>query len=133
MVLEADDQLVGGDVAGAQDYEGLDYVAAYGVRAGDDRGLCDGGVLDESALDLEGADPVPGGDYHVVGPADEIVVSVLVLVSLVARVVPVTLEDASGGLLVAPILTEQPDGSLRFDAHGYLALTLQSEARHPLR
>ena len=79
-------------------------------------------MLYESALDLEGADAVAGGDYHVVGPADEIVVSVLVLVGLVAGVVPVSLEDASGGLLVAPILTEEPDGPLRFDAHGYLAL-----------
>ena len=45
--------------------------AALLIGGGDGGGLGDGGVGDERGLDLEGPDPVAGGDDHVVVAALE--------------------------------------------------------------
>ena len=55
-------------------------------------GLGDGGVGDERGLDLEGPDPVAGGDDHVVVAALEPEVAVLVLADLVAGRPPLAVE-----------------------------------------
>ena len=66
-------------MAVAQDDDGAHDRAALVVGRGDDRGLGHGGVLDERRLDLERADPVAGGDDHVVGAALEEQEAVVVL------------------------------------------------------
>ena len=67
-----------GRVAVAQHDDRAHDRAALLVGRGDHRGLGHGRVGDERGLDLERADPVAGGDDHVVGAALEVQVAVLV-------------------------------------------------------
>src|SRR5512137_155329 len=63
-------QLPGGLRPGLEDEEGLGHVALHRVGARDHRRLGHRPVLDEGALQLEGADAVVGALEDVVGPAD---------------------------------------------------------------
>src|SRR5713101_3174972 len=58
MLLQFGGEGVRRGVAGGEDHEGLDDLAAEGVGLADDGGLGDGGVLDQGRLHLEGADAV---------------------------------------------------------------------------
>ena len=66
-------------MAVAQDDDGAHDGAALVVGRGDDGGLGHRGVRDQRRLDLERADPVAGGDDHVVGAALEEQEAVVVL------------------------------------------------------
>ena len=79
MLLQLAGQLVGGRSTIPQDDDRADHGPALGVGGGDRRGLCDGRMGDERRLDLEGADPVAGGEDQVVAPPLEPEVAVLVL------------------------------------------------------
>ena len=72
--LLADDQ---GDVA-------VDALALDVVRIADHRRLGDRGVADQRAFDLGGAEPVAGDVEHVVDPAGDPVIAVLVAAAAVA-------------------------------------------------
>ena len=73
-------------VAVAQHDDGAHDRAALVVGRGDHGGLGDRLVGDQRGLDLERADPVAGGDDHVVGAALEVQVAVLVARDAVAGV-----------------------------------------------
>ena len=73
----------GGEAVAQHDDRAHDR-AALVVGRGDDRRLGHRRVLDERRLDLERADPVAGGDDHVVGAALEVQEAVLVLGDAVA-------------------------------------------------
>ena len=60
-------------------------------------------MLEAGALHLEGADAVPGGDDHVVGPSDVPVVTVLILYGRVLGVEPLAAERLDACVLVAPV------------------------------
>ena len=70
----------------AQHDDGADDAAALVVRGGHDRGLGNGGMGRERGLHLERADPVAGGDDHVVRAALEVEEPVRVGVDAVAGV-----------------------------------------------
>ena len=86
-----------------EDDERLDHVPLDLVGGGDGGRLGDGVVLEAGRLDLEGADPVAGGDDHVVGAARVPDVAVLVLGRGVLGVEPLAAEGLLAGLLVAPV------------------------------
>ena len=67
-----------GFVAVSEDDDGADDRAALVVGRGDHGGLGDRLVGDQRGLDLERADPVAGGDDHVVGAALEVQPAVFV-------------------------------------------------------
>ena len=71
-------------LADLQGHIGVDALALDVVRIADDRGLGDLGMGDQRALDLGGAEPVPGDIDHVVDPAGDPVVPVLVAPRAVA-------------------------------------------------
>ena len=73
-----------GREAVAQDDDRAHDAAALLVGRRHDRGLGHRGVGDERGLDLERADPVAGGDDHVVEPALEVEVAVVVAADAVA-------------------------------------------------
>ena len=68
------------------------YLPPLLVRTGDHGRLGHGVVLDQCGLDLEGADPVPGGDDEVVLAGEEPEESVLVLHAAVPGQVEVSTE-----------------------------------------
>src|SRR5262249_44137985 len=78
MLLARAHQLVARGVARLEHDEGLHHLAAHGVGAGDHGRLDHRVMLEQRALDLERADPVAGGDDHVVGAPDEPEIPVLV-------------------------------------------------------
>ena len=88
VLLELADEPRARLVPGAEDNERLDDLAPFGVRYAHDGALGNRGMLEEGALDLEGADPVRRGDDDVVRASDEPQVSVLVSRRPVARQVP---------------------------------------------
>src|SRR5438445_7985413 len=127
VLLEVRRQLVGGIVSGRQHDERLDDRSAHGIALGDHGCLRAGGVLDQRALDLEGPDPVAGGDDHVVGAADEPERAVTVDVGAVAGHVPVAPLADLGRRGFAPVLSEQPDGPLGLKPHGDVALRVGAQ------
>ena len=84
MLLQLPGQVVAGLGTVAQDDDGAHRLAANLVGGRDRGGLGDGGVGEQRRLDLEGPDPVAGGDDHVVAAALEPEVAVLVLGHAVA-------------------------------------------------
>src|SRR3954469_20903107 len=103
VVLDVLDQLVTRGVALGQHDERLDHVSAPFVGRRDSGRLLHGRVLEAGGLDLERADPVAGGDDHVVGAALVPDVAVLVEARRVLGVEPVAAERLSRRLLVAPV------------------------------
>src|SRR3954464_9531540 len=87
----------------AEHDEGLDDRPAPLVGRSHGRRLAHGRMLDARRLDLEGADPVPGRDDHVVRAPRVPVVAVLVALRRVLRVEPLAAEGLCGRLLVAPV------------------------------
>src|SRR6266571_9383504 len=55
------------------------------MRLADHRGFCDGGMLDERRLHLHGGDTVTGDVHHVVDPAEQPEVTILVPFGAVSR------------------------------------------------
>ena len=96
-------ELVGRFGVGQDTYERLDDVAAQMVGRGDRSCLDDLWMGDERRLDLEGADPVAGGDNDVVVASLVPDVAVVVLAGDVARVEPVAAEDAPRVLVAVPV------------------------------
>ena len=86
-----------------QHHERLHHVAATLVRRGDRRRLAHRGVLDAGRLDLEGADPVTGGDDHVVGAPGVPEVAVLVALGRVLGVKPLAAESLLRVLRPVPV------------------------------
>src|SRR3954462_2824060 len=103
VALDRLDDLVGRLVALGEDDERLDDVAAHLVGRGDRRRLLDRRMLEARRLHLERADPVAGGDDHVVGPPRVPDVAVLLLHRGVLRVEPVAAEDLLGVLRAVPV------------------------------
>ena len=83
--------------------ERLDDVALDLVGRRDRRRLADRRVLEARRLDLERADPVAGGDDHVVGAAGVPDVAVLVHDRGVLRVEPVAAEGLLRRLVLLPV------------------------------
>ena len=84
-------------------HEGDDGLAGRGVVGADHGRLGHGGVADQRVLDLGGRDPVPGDVHHVVDPAQQPEVAVLVPLGAVAG--EVTAREARPvGLLVALVV-----------------------------
>ena len=83
--------------------ERLDHVALDLVGRGDRGRLAHRRVLDAGRLDLERADPVAGGDDHVVGAPGVPDVAVLVHGRRVLGVEPVAAEGLLGGLGQVPV------------------------------
>src|SRR3974390_2490301 len=115
-------QLGRGAVAGCQDDVGLDDLAAHLIGAGDDGGLCDGWVLFESALHLEGADAIARADDDIVGAAHEPEVTVFVLVGAIASDVPLAAHAGLSRIRVAPVFLEHPRRALRLYPHSDITL-----------
>ena len=86
-ITNAHDRLAGGLVGGA-----------------DDRGLGDLRVRDQRRLDLGGGDPVAGHVHHVVDPAEQPDVAVVVLLGAVAGEVVLGPEARPVGVLVALVV-----------------------------
>ena len=78
VLLQFVNQLVSSLVTGAQDAVDPDDIAAQLVGHADGRGLGDGGMADQRALDLGRAQPVAADLDHVVDAADHPDVAVLV-------------------------------------------------------
>src|SRR5579859_4100167 len=78
-------------------------------------------MLFERAFHLEGADAVARADNHIICSPDEPEVAVLVFIGAIARDVPIAAHAAVGGIRVAPVLLEHPDGSMRLNPHRYIA------------
>src|SRR3990170_8836070 len=116
VLLELGGERVRRGVAGGEDHEGLDDLAAEGVGLADDGGLGDGGVLDQGGLHLEGADAIGRAVDHVVGAADEPEVAGLVHGGAVAGDVPVAAVALRRRLRVLPVLLEHADGPVRLHA-----------------
>ena len=121
MVLELDGQRLGAFVAGGADDEGGDELGAFGVVLADDGRLGHGGVFDEGALDLEGADAVGRRGDDVVVAALEPEVAVGVAPRLVTGGVPAVAEALRGRLGVAVVAVKEADGTLRLVADGDVA------------
>src|SRR4029079_7233328 len=96
-----------------------DDLAAVGVRLADHGALGDGDVLEQGALHLERPDPVGGRQDHVVRPASEPEVAVLVTDRPVAGHVPVATVDGRRLLGRVPVSGEQRG---RVSAQGDVAL-----------
>ena len=92
----------------AQDDERDDALAGGRVGGADDRRLGDLGVGDERRLDLGGGDAVARDVHHVVDPAEQPDVAVLVLLGAVAGEVE-ALEARPVGVLVALVVA--PDAA----------------------
>ena len=73
-----------GSLAGDQRDVAIDALALDVVRIADHRRLGDERVADQGALDLGGAEPVAGDVEHVVDPAGDPVITVLVAAAAVA-------------------------------------------------
>ena len=71
-------------LAGDQGDVAIDALALDVVRVADHRRLGDLGVADQRAFDLGGAEPVAGDVEHVVDPAGDPVIAVLVAAAAVA-------------------------------------------------
>src|SRR5207249_12200477 len=82
-------QLRVGRVTVLEQDEGRHHLTARFVRPADDAALGDGGVLEERALDFNGADAVAGDLDDLVRPAREPDIAVFVDVRRIARVVHV--------------------------------------------
>ena len=91
MLLQLAGQLLAGLAVAGDDDRPHDG-AALGVGRGDRGGLGDGGVGEQRRLDLEGPDPVAGGEDDVVVAALEEEVAVLVGADQVAGRPPLALE-----------------------------------------
>src|SRR6185436_20601960 len=98
-----------------------DDLAAHGIRLADDGRFEHRRMFDERALHLERTNPVAGTLDHVIGAADEPVITIRVARRPVPRQVPITAEP--GGVLrrIAPILAEEAQRPLRPDPHGHFA------------
>src|SRR5439155_15145086 len=107
VVLQGPHQRIPRRVAGTQDDEGLDDLAADRVGARHHGRLEDGGVLEERALDLEGPDAIASGDDDVVRAADEPEIAVLVALGAVARQVPLTAAAGTRLLGVLPVFAKE--------------------------
>src|SRR5215218_3456826 len=81
---QLDAERVAGLLSGLEDHEREDRLAADRVVLADDGGLRHGSVIDERGLDLRGGDPVTGDVHHVVHPAEQPQVAVLVALRAVA-------------------------------------------------
>ena len=101
--LDLGGELVGRQDAVDEDDERLDDVAAELVGRRDGGRFPHRRVLEACRFDLERADPVAGGDDHVVGASDVPVVAVLVLDRRVLRVEPVAAERLAARFVVAPV------------------------------
>src|SRR5439155_25228076 len=99
--------------------EGLDDLHRDRVRLADNPRFGDGGMLDQDAFDLEGADEMAGRIDYVVGPADEPEVAFLILTGPVTGDVPAVAEVAAIHLFVLPVCPEhrgpaRPEGKVAF-------------------
>ena len=107
MLLELGGEAVGRLLPRTEDDERLHDLAAVEVRDPDDGALCDRGMLEEGALDLERADAIRGRDDHVVRAPHEPEVAVLVALRPIARQVPVVPEDRVGLVGRLPVAGEE--------------------------
>ena len=108
------DQLLLGRLAGEHDECEAGLTPAL-VRNADDGGLRDGRMLVEDVLDLGGIDVLAAGDDHVLRPAHDPVVALLVAGGHVAGQQPPVGERGLGRLEIAPVAGEDvraPDDEL---------------------
>src|SRR5262252_8526079 len=122
VLLEFLHQLRRGPIARRQDNERLDNSAAYFVGAGDDGRFGHGVVLEEGALDLEGADAIPGANDHIVSPTYKPEIALGVAQTAVPGNVPFAAEGVGGFLRVLPVFLEQAYRTLRLDAYSNISL-----------
>src|SRR5262249_61144579 len=94
-------------MAGTEDDERLHDLPPDRVGARHHGRFEDGRVLEESALDLEGPDPVPRGDDDVVGAADEPEIAVLVAPGAVPGQVVLATSAGLRLFRVLPVLAEE--------------------------
>src|SRR5262252_674773 len=91
-------------VSPAQDYEGLDDLSPESDGRAYHRGLGDGGVVEDRALDLEGSDAVACALDHVVGAPLEPEVALRISSPEIADGHPATAAAHGGGALgIAPV------------------------------
>src|SRR5215471_7576848 len=106
-------------VSPAQDYEGLDDLSPESVGRAHHRGLGDGGVVEDRALDLKGPDAVARALDHVVGAPLEPEVAVRISSSEIADGHPPAAAQGGGALGIAPV--PQRIVALRMRLQGDLA------------
>src|SRR5438128_10487828 len=90
-----------------QDHVRLDYRPPYWIAFPDHGAFDDRRVLDQGALDLEGADAVAGRDDHVVRSSDKPEVALGVHVGSITGHIPIPALRGFGGGRVAPVLLEE--------------------------
>src|SRR5262245_6542682 len=103
MLLKLAREFGRGRVVRGKDNKSFNDLAAHLVRAGDHCGLGDGGMFFQRALDLEGADAIPGTYDHIIRPADEPEIAILILIGAITRDIPVAAYTVVGGFGIAPI------------------------------
>ena len=91
-----------------EDDEGFHDLAACFIRARDNGGFGDGGVLDQRAFDLERADPVSSGDDDVVAAPDKPEIAVFIAIGAIASEIPLVAPRRVCALGVVLVAEKQP-------------------------
>src|SRR4051812_26325926 len=75
-------------------------------------------MLFEGALNFKWPDAIPGADNDIIGPANEPIITLFILVGAISRNIPVAAQTCLCRIGGAPVFFEDPGWTIRLDANG---------------